>query len=647
MPSTARTNQRVALYVRVSTARQAEGELSIPDQINQGQAFCTARGLRLVETFVEAGASATDDRPPEFQRMVDAATGAARPFDLVVVHSMSRFFREQFLSEMYIRKLRKAGVAVISMTQDFQDDTTGNLIRQILGSLDEYQSRENGKHTLRAMRENARQGFWNGARPPFGYRTTSAKERGQKVKKVLAIDEAEAAVVREIFDLALGRAAMPLGVKAIVNRMNGMGHQNRGKPFHISSIHRILTATTYTGAHHFNRREARTGRGKESREWIALTVPQVIATEDFEAVQASLHSRNPRRVPPRIVGNPTLLTGLARCATCGSGMTLRTGKSGRYRYYTCAGCAQKGKTVCPGRSISMAALDGMVLEHLADRLFTPERLTVILEAFIARSATADTNRRAQLAQARRALTEVEGRINRLLALVERGLIDVNDPSLKERLDSARLARQAAGERVRLLDGAAKAGGAKITSEKLRALAAALRGVMRDGDPAFRKAYLRLFVDQVVVGDADIRLRGPTEALARAASSAGLPHAAGVVPSFVREWRPVRDSNPCYQRERLVSWASRRTGQTHPAGARRWVAEGLSTVKATWSAGGCVGDDEPGAHRTIPFFRTQMTGEVQRQSSACKHCLRQRTVARTEQHGLQARPAALAFDEGAD
>ena len=106
MSQPTRTNQRVALYVRVSTARQAEGELSIPDQINQGQAYCTARGLRLVETFVDAGASATDDRRPEFQRMVDAAAGPERPFDLVVVHSMSRFFREQFLSSTLSKNAR-------------------------------------------------------------------------------------------------------------------------------------------------------------------------------------------------------------------------------------------------------------------------------------------------------------------------------------------------------------------------------------------------------------------------------------------------------------------------------------------------------------------------------------------------------------
>jgi len=206
---------------------------------------------------------------------------------------------------------------------------------------------------------------------------------------------------RRIFDLALGRAGMPLGVKAIVNELNGAGCQHRGKPFHISAVHRILTAATYTGVHHFNRHEAKTGRSKEPDQWIAVTMPQIIPAEDFELVQSSLKARSPKRMPPRVVGNPTLLTGIARCATCGSGMTLRTGKSGRYRYYTCAGCAQKGKTACLGRSISMAALDGMILEHLADKLFTPERLRVMLDAYIARSAEADSQRRERLAHARR------------------------------------------------------------------------------------------------------------------------------------------------------------------------------------------------------------------------------------------------------
>lgn len=443
--------RRVALYARVSTARQAEAELSIPDQMRQGQDFCAARGLQLVDTFIEPGASATDDRRPEFQRMIDAATAPARPFDVFVVHSLSRFFRDQFLSEMYIRKLRKAGVEVQSITQDFRDDPTGNLIRQIVGSFDEYQSRENGKHTLRAMQENARQGFFNGSVPPFGYQAVAAEKRGAKVKKVLAVHEPEAAIVRRIFDLALGGCGMPLGVKAIVSRLNAEGQRNRGKPFHISAVYRILTAFMYAGVHHFNRREARSGRAKGADQWIAMAVPAIISTEQFEQVHANLAARNPKRTPPRVVGSPVLRTGIARCATCGSGMTLRTGKSGRYRYYTCAGAAQKGTTLCAGRSIAMAALDGMVLEHLADRLFTPERLAVVLDAYIARSAEADQARRERLAQARRSVTEAEGRIARLIELVELGLLALDDPTLKERMEAAKLARQAAAEQVRLLE----------------------------------------------------------------------------------------------------------------------------------------------------------------------------------------------------
>ena len=45
--------QRAALHLRVSTARQAEHDVSIPDQKRQGEAWCAARGYQLVETFVE------------------------------------------------------------------------------------------------------------------------------------------------------------------------------------------------------------------------------------------------------------------------------------------------------------------------------------------------------------------------------------------------------------------------------------------------------------------------------------------------------------------------------------------------------------------------------------------------------------------
>ncbi len=49
-------------------------------------------------------------------------------------------------------------------------------------------------------------------------------------------------------------------------------------------------------------------------------------------------------------------------------MTLRTGKGGRYRYYTCSIKARLGETGCKGRSNPMDKLDSLLAENIADRL---------------------------------------------------------------------------------------------------------------------------------------------------------------------------------------------------------------------------------------------------------------------------------------
>ncbi|WP_246680410.1 recombinase family protein [Mesorhizobium sp. B2-4-13] len=153
---------RAVLYLRLSTARQAEHDVSIPDQRRQGEAYCASRGYELVNTFVEAGASATNDKRPEFQRMIEEGTSKPSPFNVVVVHSFSRFFRDHFALEFHVRRLAKNGVRLVSITQEMGDDPMHVMMRQIMALFDEYQSKENAKHVLRAMNENARQGFWNG-----------------------------------------------------------------------------------------------------------------------------------------------------------------------------------------------------------------------------------------------------------------------------------------------------------------------------------------------------------------------------------------------------------------------------------------------------------------------------------------------------
>ena len=48
--------------------------------------------------------------------MIEAGTAKPPAFNVVVVHSFSRFFRDHFELEFYVRKLAKNGVKLVSIT---------------------------------------------------------------------------------------------------------------------------------------------------------------------------------------------------------------------------------------------------------------------------------------------------------------------------------------------------------------------------------------------------------------------------------------------------------------------------------------------------------------------------------------------------
>ncbi len=434
---------RAALYLRVWTARQAEHDVSIPDQKRQGEAYCAARSYQLIETYVEPGASARNDRRPEFQRMIEAGTSKPAPFDIVIVHSFSRFFRDHF--EFYVRRLAKNGVRLVSITQEMGDDPMHVMMRQIMALFDEYQSKENAKHVLRALKENARQGFWNGSLPPIGYRVIAAEQRGAKVKKKLEVDPLHADTVRLIYWLVLegDGASGPMGVKKIAAYLNRRRIFTRdGGRWGIGQVHRILTRTTYVGRHEFNKR-SKAKELKPASEIVTVEVPPLIDQATFDAVQAHLRARNPRVTPARVVSGPTLLTGICFCADCGGAMTLRTGKGGRYRYCTCSIKARQGETGCKGRSIPMEKLDSLVAEHLAERLLQPERLEEMLASVLDRRQERTERRREHIAELNKRAAETELRLKRLYDAIESGVANLDDPALKERIAALKAIRDQA------------------------------------------------------------------------------------------------------------------------------------------------------------------------------------------------------------
>ena len=478
-------------------------DVSIPDQKRQGEAYCQSRGYQLVETYVEPGASATNDRRPEFQRMIEAGTRKPAMFDVVIVHSFSRFFRDHFELEFYVRKLAKNGVKLVSITQEMGDDPMHVMMRQIMALFDEYQSKENAKHVLRALKENARQGFWNGSLPPIGYRVVAAEQRGAKVKKKLEIDPLHADTVRLIYRLALegDGTSGPMGVKNITAHLNQRRIFTRdGGRWGIGQVHRILTRATYIGRHEFNKR-SKAKELKPVSEVIAVAVPPLIDQATFDAVQAHLRARNPKVTPARVVSGPTLLTGICFCADCGGAMTLRTGKGGRYRYYTCSIKARQGETGCKGRSIPMEKLDNLVAGHIEDRLLQPERLEEVLASVLDRRQERAERRREHIAELNKRAAETDLRLKRLYDAIENGVADLDDPALKDRIAGLKAIRdqaQADADRAQAMAG--KPGQQTITPAMVQKFARTARERIRIDGGGYRRDHLRALAQRVEVAD---------------------------------------------------------------------------------------------------------------------------------------------------
>ena len=544
--------KRVAVYARVSTTRQAENDISIPDQLAQARRYCAERGWFVVKEFVDSGASARDDKRPEFQRLVETACVDPSPVDVVLVHSQSRFFRDTAGYLVYKRKFEKHGVALVSMTQDFGTGAAAEFAETVIAASDALHSAENGKHTSRTMLENARQGFWNGSRPPFGYRTVDAEKRGQKVKKRLEIDEREAATVRQVFKLFLEGDGTkgPMGIKDIASWLNQRGFRNkRGNAFFTSCVHQILIRETYAGVLHYNQSDSRTQKTRPRDEWVAIPVPAIVTRKEFDRVQRLLHARRPTETPARITNSDVLLTGLARCEHCGQPLMLATGKSGRYRYYSCSANRLKGKSACKTpTSIPEAELDRLVLEALADRLLTPKRLTALLkEAVRHRRLTASVGA-AQKAALRNELKNVDAQIERLLTAVSDGIVP-DMTTVRAKLEQLNKLREECVVHLRSLETEEPELRQTLSKQQAISVAATLKGRLTNAPKQLQRRYVRGLVSEIVVNRELATIAGPARAIAASVSD---PASLGMVPGSVREWRPQGESNPCFSLERAAS-----------------------------------------------------------------------------------------------
>lgn len=519
------------IYVRVSTSKQADGGISIPDQLNSLRRFAADNDLDVEEEFADRGRSARSGNRPEFQRMIAACLASPPEAEVILVYTSSRFYRDEAESEVLIRKLARNGVELKSATQDFGSGSTASLVRRISALLDEAASEETAKHVRRGLRENARQGFWCGSRPPLGYRVKDAEKRGVKIKKRLEVDEPRGEIVKTVFRLAIegDGASGPMGIKAIVLWLNAVGARtDEGRKFSVGRVHRMLHTEAYTGTFFYGRFDTANRRELPENEWIPISIPPLISKEQYARVQRLLWERRPDVTAPRVTNSALILGGIARCKACGATMGLQTGKSHTgmiHRYYTCSAHLKSG--ACKGHApvrVPASKLEGAVLKVLTENVFVPAFVQTVVKRVVDGRARDKAYAVGSVDRLKAELTRVEKGLRAMMDAITSGLIGDDDifrqkyvALQEERKEAQRLIGMHERNLARSLE--------PLTDIQAVKAAQRLKEMLLAAAPKLQRRFVRALVGEVVVGPNVATVIGPQTALAEVASNTPLAEAA--------------------------------------------------------------------------------------------------------------------------
>lgn len=284
----------VALYLRVSSSRSVESNLSIPEQKSRLTQYCKDQGWIVAAVYTEAGKSAKTAARPQFKLMLREAVSEARPFQKILIWTTSRFSRSSTDYAIAERLLTNFGIEVLTVAQSFSKDATGFVARGVATLFDQYHSDRSAEESINARRRMIDDGNWPGGMPPDGYQLIPAANNPRR--KIAAIDEDRRPIIERIYTLCLhgDGEGPPLGIKAIAKWLNNAGLRTRtGSRWGIEAIHRILTNSAYYGDYYWSLEPALNERRKPQPPKL-LRIPPLISRSMYEEVQLLMAKRDPK-----------------------------------------------------------------------------------------------------------------------------------------------------------------------------------------------------------------------------------------------------------------------------------------------------------------------------------------------------------------
>lgn len=177
-------------YIRVSTIGQVEEGASLEVQENAIKEFCKKREYRLLRDRIyrDEGRSAYRGQKRIGLKNVMSDVINKR-CDVVVVYSISRFYRNTLGLLEALKTMKKHHVDFVSISEEYIDTSTptGEAILQFMGVLAQLESAQTGERVKTVLRQKAKNGEYIGSKAPLGYELVKEVVRtrdGQRVKVI-------------------------------------------------------------------------------------------------------------------------------------------------------------------------------------------------------------------------------------------------------------------------------------------------------------------------------------------------------------------------------------------------------------------------------------------------------------------------------
>ena len=236
------TMKRACVYTRVSTAEQAMEGYSIEEQDRMCRAAIESKGWMYICTYSDPGVSGRTMDRGGLQRMLSAVKD--KEIDAIVIYKLDRLSRKQRDTMTIIEDvIIENGVDLVSLNETLDTSTPwGRAMIGILSSFNQMESENIQMRTEMGRKAKFEKGGYAGGKPPLGYRVVNGE---------LVIDEAEAEIVRKIFEFR--ESGMTL--MAIADKLNEMGYVTKtGNRFAHSAVQAILkNEPTYRGSYRYGK----------------------------------------------------------------------------------------------------------------------------------------------------------------------------------------------------------------------------------------------------------------------------------------------------------------------------------------------------------------------------------------------------------